>query len=283
MLRGCCADLSQTIAELLRCWHELTRVKISHLTTDALQAQDEAYIASLQPKRAVIKPQAPAPAASTPAPAVPKISPEEEAKLDRQRRLTDMVKKGRLDSLRPFIAKYPDEIRPSILALAASSGQEEVLAYLLEDVRLDPTISVDGRKPYDHASSKECRNIFRRLAFKLPEMWDWKAAHVPSGLSEEKEQEEDRKKAERRKGLKEKMREREKVRAEAAAEEEAKRPAPVEQVSTPAPVSGSMGGGGPQKLGGRIGGEGNLAGMTPEMRMKVERERRARAAEARFK
>lgn len=195
-----------------------------------------------------------------------------------------MVKKGRLDSLRPFIAKYPDEITPSILALAASSAQEEVLVYLLEEVRLDPTISVDGRKPYDHASNKECRNIFRRLAFKSPEMWDWKAAHVPSGLSEEKEQEEDRKKAERRKGLKEKMRERERIRAEAAAEEEAKRPPPTEQLSAPTPAAQSSSStGGPQKLGGRIGGEGNLAGMTAEMRMKVERERRARAAEARFK
>jgi hypothetical protein len=46
-----------------------------------------------------------------------------------------------------------------------------------------------------------------------------------------------------------------------------------------APVGGKTG---PQKLGGKIGGEGNLAGMTPEMRMRVERERRARAAEARF-
>ena len=196
-----------------------------------------------------------------------------------------MVKKGRLDSLRPFITKYPDEISPSILALAASSAQEEVLTYLLEEVKLDPTVSVDGRKPYDHASNKEMRNIFRRLAHKSPEMWDWKAAHVPSGLSEEKEQEEDRKKAERRKGLKDKIRERERLKAEAVAEEEARNPTPVETpIPAPEPVaSAQSSSGGAQKLGGRIGGDGNLAGMTPEMRMKVERERRARAAEARFK
>lgn len=258
-------------------------MKISHLTADALQVQDDAYIASLQPKRAVIKPQTQAPIAPLATPVVPKLSPEEEAKLDRQKRLADMVKKGRLDSLRPFISKYSDEITSSILAIAASSAQEEVLVYLLEEVKLDPTISVDGRKPYDHASTKEIRNIFRRLAFKSPEMWDWKAAHVPSGLSEEKEQEEDRKKAERRKGLKDKIRERERVRAEAAAEEEARKPA-QEEVA-PVPVAQSTGSviGGPQKLGGRVGGEGSLAGMTPEMRMKVERERRARAAEARLK
>jgi hypothetical protein len=108
-------------------------------------------------------------------------------------------------------------------------------------------------------------------------MWDWKEAHVPSGLSEEKEEEENKKKAERRKGLKEKLKERDSKRAEAEAEEERKAAAEV-----PAPVTTwSTGLTGPQKLGGKIGGEG-LGGMTPEMRMKIERERRARAAEARF-
>jgi len=124
--------------------------------------------------------------------------------------------------------------------------------------------------------SKPVRNVFRRLAHKQPDLWDWKEAHVPSGLSEEKEEEENKKKAERRKGLREKMREKEKARA--AVEEEEEVPEPV-QAAVPTP---SGNGGGPQKLGGRIGGEGNLAGMTPEMRMKIERERRARAAEARF-
>lgn len=276
----------QTIAEVLRCWHELTRVKVSHLTADALQAQDEAYIASLQPKKPIAKPSTSTPAsAPTPAPAVPRLSPEEEARLDRQKRLVDMVKKGRLDSLRPFVAKYPTEIPPSILATAAAAGHEEILLYLLEEVKLNPTTSVDGRKPYDHSSTKGARNVFRRLAHKYPEMWDWQAAHVPSGLSEEKEEEENRKKAERRKGLKDKLKEREKARAEAAAEEEARNPTPT---PAPAPVElspASNGNGNPssQKLGGRIGGEGNLAGMTPEMRIRIERERRARAAEARLK
>jgi hypothetical protein len=76
----------------MRCWQELSRVKVSHLTADALQAQDDAYIASLQPKKQVIKPQAPTPVVA-PVPAAPKLSPEEEAKLDRQRRLIDMTRK----------------------------------------------------------------------------------------------------------------------------------------------------------------------------------------------
>lgn len=194
--------------------------------------------------------------------------------------MTDMIKKGRLDSLRPFVTKYPDDMTPSALATAAAAAQEEIVSFLLEEVKLDPTVSVDGRKPYDHASTKHIRNVFRRLAHKQPDLWDWKEAHVPSGLSEEKEEEDNKKKTERRKGLREKMREKERARAEAVAEQEAKQPEPIAPPPQ-APIPASSGNG-PQKLGGRIGGEGNLAGMTPEMRMKIERERRARAAEARF-
>ena len=40
---------------------------------------------------------------------------------------------------------------------------------------------------------------------------------------------------------------------------------------------------GPQKLGGAPTATQGLAGLTPEMRAKIERERRARAAEARMK
>ena len=39
----------------------------------------------------------------------------------------------------------------------------------------------------------------------------------------------------------------------------------------------------PQKLGGSSGGADGVIGLTPETRAKVERERRARAAEARLK
>jgi hypothetical protein len=40
---------------------------------------------------------------------------------------------------------------------------------------------------------------------------------------------------------------------------------------------------GPRKLGGASGSAEGVAGLTPEMRAKVERERRARAAEARLR
>lgn len=189
-----------------------------------------------------------------------------------------MIRKGRLDALKPFIEKYRSEITPDALGLAASSDQEDVLRYLLEEVRLDATQPIEGNKrAYDLSASKGIRNVFRRIAYNHPEWWNWQDARVPSGLSEEMEAEQDRKKNERRKGLREKMKERERNRAEANPEEEVVvKPEPV---IAPVPQATREG---PQKLGGRVGGEG-LGGMTREMRMKIERERRARAAEARLK
>ncbi|WWD16498.1 hypothetical protein CI109_100924 [Kwoniella shandongensis] len=271
-----------TLQELLRCWQELTRVKVSHLSEDALQALDEAYIASLQPKNKVIKPTA-TPAPQPTATPVPRLSPEEEARLDRRRRLEEMIRKGRLDALKPFWAKYKSEYSSlsEILGLASAAGQEDVLRWLLEEERLDPTLPTpEGKFAYDLCSTKGVRNVFRRVAHTYPDWYDWKAARVPSGLSEEMEQEQEKKKAERRKGLREKLKEREKARAEDEQKEEKVSQTPPQLQVPAAAMTGLKG---PQKLGGRIGGEGGLAGLSPEMRQQIERERRARAAEARLK
>ncbi|WVW80156.1 hypothetical protein I302_102132 [Kwoniella bestiolae CBS 10118] len=283
-----------TLQELLRCWHEVTRIKVSHLSEEALRALDEEYIASLQPKNKPIKPT-PTPAPAPSAPIIPKLSPEEEAKIDRRKRLEEMVRKGRLDALKPFWTKYQSDFEPSeVLGLVASSGQEEMLRYLLEEAKLDPTQPIstsNNRRPYEISANKNIRNVFRRVAYNHPEWYDWVVdARVPSGLSDEMEQEQNSKKNERRKGLKEKLKEREKQRAaeaeiEEQREKEAEERKQKEEAMRNVAMSLSGGGGGaskgPQKLGGKVGGEG-LGGMSQEMRLQIERERRARAAEARF-
>lgn len=244
----------------------------------------------MQPKKQPVKPFTPAQPSIPVAAPTPK-DPEEEARKDRAKRLEEMIRKGRQEALRPFWQKYSGEftdpataIGTSPLGIAASAGQEDVLRFLLEEARLDPTLSVsksDTRKPYDLATSKGARNVFRRVRHEHEDWHDWAAAHVSVGLSEEAEAAQDAKKTERRKGLRDKMKEREKARAAAAAEVEEAEPAPAPTTTAaPSSVLGSVGLG-PQKLGGK-GAEGSLAGLTPEMRMKIERERRARAAEARF-
>ena len=319
-----------TQAELNRCLLELTRTKVSHLTEDALRAQDEAFLASL-PKPKIVPATAPAPTPAT----QPKLTPEELARREAERalrdkwtRIFDMLARGRMDAAQAFWARedeamggvdarIPDGVVQgaeglTMLMYTARKGNEEAVRWLLEEAHADPTVDVparDGgaadaedvvgdmeegedeaarpvaggtrRAAYDLARTRGVRNVFRRCAAEHAEWWDWLGrGRVPSALSREMEEGREEKKKVRRKGLKDRVRERE-------AREKERAPSPVEEpkrVEEPArvqrvkePVDG------PRKLGGSAGATEGVAGLTPEMRAKVERERRARAAEARLK
>jgi len=289
------------------------------------------------------------------------LSSHEEAVRDKWRRLVDMVDKGRLEALQTFWAALlsnpsfidggtltspanlnnrnsaavdtpvPNWLREerknhaaTLLQVAAAAGQGDVVRWLLEDLRADPTVGVpsavaprgpadDGsepedavednqegsvlisRKAYDLASTRGTRNVFRRAAYAHPDWWDWlgkgdAGARVPSVLSPEMEEADQRKKGTRRKGLKERMKEREeaakvkaKAEAEALAEKEKLAAAEAAKLTLLKKT-------GPQRLGGVSGttpggtvSNPGMGAVNPEMRAKIERERRARAAEARLR
>ncbi|KZT51933.1 hypothetical protein CALCODRAFT_521041 [Calocera cornea HHB12733] len=315
-----------TLSELQRCLQELTRVKISHLTDEALKAMDDAYLASL-PKPKVAPVQAPPP---PPKPVVPKLTKEEEAERDRWRRLIDMVRKGRLEPLKAFwereastmggvdapIPEWAEDSRglKTLLQVSCAAGQEEVTLWLLEDQHADPTVPVptgvgetngkedesddesrptalagNRRTAYDLAPSRGVRNIFRRLAYSQPDAWDWLgAARVPSALSPEMEAAKEGKKAVRRKALKDRLqardKEREEVRKRQEEEDRVRLARENEEEARRRATEPALARTGPQKLGGGNVPKGDgLAGLTPEMRARIERERRARAAEARLR
>jgi hypothetical protein len=296
---------------------ELTKVKVSHLTEDALRIQDEAYLASIPKPKAV--PLVAPPEAERPK--QPKLSKEEEVLREKWSRLLGMVSKGRLEPLKAFwdreaanigsidvqIPEWTGERRATLLQVSAQAGDEDMVHWLLEEARADPTISVpltkireleeeeyghqsdasDGpiklpmgsrRTAYDLARTKGVRDVFRRCAAAYPDRWDWfGAGHVPSGLSKQMEDDREEKKKVRRKGLRDRVREREAKERE----KEKEQPPPVPPADVvqhkQQPLSSS------NRLGGGAGAGEGLAGLTPEMRAKVERERRARAAEARLK
>jgi len=288
------------------------QVKVSHLTEEALRAQDEAYLASLPKPRP--RPTQPAPE-SLEKPRPVRLTKEEELFREKWNRLLDMISKGRLEPLKGFwdregidiggidtpIPEWTGDRRASLLQVAAQSGHEAVVQWLLFDLHADPTTPVslawtkDGgvesdasdvetppvgsrRTAYDLARSRAVRDVFRRCAADHPDWWDWfGVAHVPSALSKEKEEERDDKKKQRKKGLREKMRERE------AREREREKASEVVVPVQEAPKVQKESPSGAQKLGGSSGSTDGIAGLTPEMRAKVERERRARAAEARLK
>jgi len=304
----------QTLSELERCLLELTRVKTSYLTEEALREQDEAYLASLpKPKP---KPQVPVSTPVATKAKEPRLSREEELVRDKWNRLLDMVAHGRLDALKDFweregrglgeidvrIPSWTGMKVATLLQYATQAGQEAVTEWLLDVEHADPTIVVpsetaaseqgplDGnleairgphRTAYDLASSRAVRDVFRRSAGAHPEWWDWLGAgRIPSMLSHEMEEEREEKKKVRRKGLKDKIKERESRDKERGSQLQLEE---VADVPVPEPPSHTQPSNGPRRLGGASGSVDAVAGLTPEMRAKVERERRARAAEARLK
>ncbi|KAF7309635.1 bVLRF1 domain-containing protein [Mycena indigotica] len=299
-----------TQSEVSRCLIELTRVKTSHFTEEALRAQDEAHLAS-RPKPKPIPSTAPA---ASPVKFKPvKLSKEEEFVREKWSRLLEMVEKGRLEPLKSFweregeslggidapIPEWTGEKHATLLQMAAYAGHDVVVEWLLEVLHANPTVDVplnrvdqdrdsdeasdssktakgSRRTAYDVARNRAVRDVFRRCAGLHPDWWDWfGAAKVPSALSKEMENDRDDKKKARRKGLKDKVRER---------EAKAKPPEPNPELETLSITSSNTASivTGPQRLGGAAGTSESIAGLTIEMRAKVERERRARAAEARL-
>ncbi|CAE6454621.1 unnamed protein product [Rhizoctonia solani] len=270
-----------TQAELMRCLVELTRVKVSHLSEDALRALEESQRASLpKPKAPITK----APALEKPAKEKPVVlSKEEELARDRWRRVIDMIVKGRIDPLKTFWEKNSNIIDANTTIPEWAQAQETRAASDSESEA--SRVAGQVRKAYHIAGNRSTRNVFRRAAYAHPEWYNWKEdASVSSILSPEMEAERDKKRTARRTNLKDKMREREKAREEqerseelAAKEAAAREREAAAQAKLNAPATG------PQKLGGDgSSGVNSMAGLTPEMRAKIERERRARAAEARL-
>ena len=186
---------------------------------------------------------------------------------------------------------------PSELHDAAAGGDAELVTQLLADGH-NPTrthIKHGFRVAYDVAKSKEVRNAFRRFRAKAEGQWDWAAAHVPEGLTEEGEAEkEERERAK----AKEKKKKAEKARKERRKAEEGARStalATLAEVTTGEDVAaieaalkaidlltdGEAGGG-------EAGAASDAARarlkqlQDPAWQMRRERERRAEAAEKRL-
>lgn len=269
---------------------------------------------------------------------MPQLTPEEVLLRDKWARVLEMAQKGRLDALRGFWeregaalggvdARVPEWVAVgsssgrTLLQVAARAGQAEVVKWLLEEQRADPTIDVpvssipeddekdekqdedeedeegllvrpppgpgSRRTAYDLARTREIRNVFRRSAGAHPDWWDWlgmeRGARVPSVLSAEMEGGREERRKERRKGLKERVREREAREKEKEKEREREREMASPVVAEKVRVKQEESLNGPRRLGGSAGSMESVAGLTPEMRLKIERERRARAIEARLK
>lgn len=345
-----------TIGETVRCFLELSKVKVEHKSEEQLAAEEQEALEQINQKsrkeaearrreekareRASALEKSKAEKSAKPV----RLTEEEQAERNRWNRLVEMVRKNRAEALMTFLNKNEAEmlngkidgrlpdwlleqetneagasapasrlISSTLLQLSAEAGSEAVVRYLLEEKHADPTLpterlgelrkrfspgsvseansaEVPHRTAYDLCSTKEVRNVFRRMMADQPDRFDWGGmstggARVPSALTEEMQDNQSAKQKDRRAAMREKARER----ASKAAEKEAFKP-PVQEepkVESQQPKSS-------HHTTNRLGGSNTAPrallqqrdeqqGLTPEMRARIEREKRARAAEERMK
>lgn len=152
---------------------------------------------------------------------------------------------------------------PTLLHFAAAHGVKNLISILIKTAKADPTITNNnGKTPFDLSANKQTRQSFQITRFDLGEdSIDWEKAHVGKAISREdvEKQEADEKKKEeenKQKLIKEELTKKEET---IAASKDNKR------------------------LGGVNLSEANLNSLSDEQKMRLMREQRARAAEARFK
>ncbi|MCJ1385524.1 hypothetical protein MMC17_008647 [Xylographa soralifera] len=271
-----------TQAELMRAFVELTRMKVSEVDEAALAAA-----AAEEQRRSELATKS----ASTPSkPVVPKISKEEETALLHTSQIQALIRRSKAPAIILYISQNsisPDFVfhppttqanhhASTPLHLAASLNSPTVVLALLTKAGADPTtVNGEGKPAFDIAGDRATRDAFRVARSELGEdKWKWDAAHCPAPLS--KTEADEREAAGRAESQKVEA-ERRKVETERLERETAANGVR----NTPSKTTGKA-------LGttGRTGAElreQEGRGLTPEMRAKLERERRARAAEERMR
>ena len=268
-----------TQAELMRAFVELTRVKVSEVDEAAL-VMAAADAAQSEADRTASQAKVPIP------PAKSKPSKEEEAASLHTTQLQALIRRSKVpallsylvtNSLAPNFLFYPPSTQanhhaPTPLHLASSINNPAVVLALLTKAGADPSVvNTEGKPAFDLAGERGTRDAFRIARSELGESkWNWNAARIPAPLSKaEADKREERERAEAGKAELERRRvEEDRLRSEAKV---------VDRGSKRAGI-----GLGVVEKTAEERREEDGRGMTPQMRMTLERERRARAAEARL-
>jgi hypothetical protein len=267
-----------TQKELMRAFVELTRVKQSTF--------DEAALSALNTEPADSTAITPPP---TKAPKPSKPSKEEEAAMLHTSQITSMIKRSKVPALLNYLKTnnlsadfkfVPANFHtPTPLHLAASLNSAPVVLALLTKAGANPTImSDDARTPFSLAGDRATRDSFRVARSELGESaFDWDTAGVPSALSkaEAEKREKGEKAAEEKAEAERRKAETERLRKLSEEEERLQREKRIGKGRTLKGVVGEKSGA--EKR------EEDARGLTPEARARLERERRARAAEERMR
>ncbi|KAK3943136.1 hypothetical protein QBC46DRAFT_378311 [Diplogelasinospora grovesii] len=263
--------------ELMRSFIELTRLKVEEIDPAAIQtAVTEGASKSSVPT---------APKQSKPAP--PKLSEEEETALLHTSQIQAMIRRAKLPALLSYLQSSsldanfrfqpPDTQQnhhaPTPLHFAAAQNSAPVVTGLLTRGGADPTVvNGEGKTAFELAGDRATRDAFRVARAELGEKaWDWEAARIPAALQREE--------AERRTERERKENEAKEAERRKAEEERLRKEGPKvpDRPSRGGVLETAM-----QKTA-QDKREEEARGLTPEQRMRLDRERRARAAEERIR
>lgn len=257
--------------ELMRSFIELTRFKMREIIP--VETPKEPLAAQTVPK------------STSPKQARPKLSEEEETALLHTSQIQAFVRRSKLPALLSYLAKNQlsadfafqpvdqNHHAPRVLHLAAAQNAAALVLGLLTRGGADPSLqNGEGKTAFELAGERGTRDAFRVARSELGESkWPWDTARVPSAMT--------RAEADRRE---------EREKSDASKKEAERRKAEEERLRTEGPkvvdrklkgtVLGTSMAKTPQQL-----REEEARGLTPEMRMKLDRERRARAAEERLR
>ena len=271
-----------TQAELMRAFVELTRVKVSEVDEEALAAA-----AAAEHERQALSSKAESKPLLSRA---PKPTEEEEAALLHTSQLQALIRRTKAPAILTYLINnnisadfefqpcdtQANHHAPTPLHLASSINSPVVVFSLLTKAAASPSrASREGKVAFDLAGDRATRDAFRVARSELGEdRWDWDAAHCPPALSKADADEREKK-----------------AKAEEEKSEAERRKIEIEHLKQKIVNDAEKG---PlKKMSGKALGaiektaaekrEEEARGMTPEMRVKLERERRARAAEERMR
>ncbi|OAR00501.1 hypothetical protein LLEC1_03033 [Akanthomyces lecanii] len=265
-----------TQKELMRCFIELTRLKVREIDPAS----------QIKPEK-----QAGSSASATPKPSKPKLTEEEQNALLHTSQLQAFIRRSKLPALLSYLTSnklsadfefQPCESHhhsPRLLHLAASQNSAPLVLGLLTRGGASPLLpNAEGKTSFELTGDRATRDAFRVARAELGEArWDWEAARVPAAMSKVEADQRSRREQD-----------------EADAKEAGRRRAEEERLKTEGPKIPE-----PKRQGGRGQVLGSAAapppktaqqlreeearGMTPETRLRLDRERRARAAEERLR
>lgn len=221
--------------------------------------------------------QAPTAATTTVKPQMTEEQKEEQRLVAHSSALATIIQRKKIPALTAYLKDNklsPDfALRPAsthahtstLLHLASSSSLPAIVAALLSLGANPEVTNAAGKTPFEVAGDRATRDRFRVARHSMGESkWNWEAAKIPKPLSEKEV-------------LLRDQREQADL-AEAKAQKAAESKRIADEALKPSLVKSSG-------RGVAVPNQGNVAndrGLTEEMRIKIERERRARAAEARF-